>query len=89
MIHNLRQVFFRFSLNYKINEQSFQLEIEVSVRADKLAAANTQIKIEFTTILVGDGVGQFKTDLTLNVVERTDSNLIPTNYTPAMKARDW
>ena len=64
-----------------------QIEVEVSVRADKLAAPGTNIKIEFTADILD--LGSFKTDITLTVVEQTDTNLIPTTYTDLMKSRDW
>ena len=66
----------------------FQIEVEVSIRADKFAAAGTEVKIEFTAFFNGNGDQNFKTDLTLSVVEKTDTNLIPTTYTQAMKNRD-
>ena len=61
------------------------------MRADKLAAAGTEIKIEFTTYLYEDGNNnkEYKTDLTLTVVEKTETNIVPTVFTPAMVARDW
>ena len=61
--------------------------MEISVRADKLAAVGTEIKIEFTAFFFE--LTNYKTDLTLTVVEKTDTNLIPTTYTQAMKSRDW
>ena len=53
-----------------------------------MAAAGTEVKIEFTAFFNGNGDNSFKTDLTLTVVEKTDTNLIPTTYTQAMKNRD-
>ena len=81
-------------LSYQIGFRSltffffFKIEVEVSIRADKLAAAGTEVKIEFTAFFAGNGDKNYKTDLTLTVVEKTATNLIPTTYTQAMKNRD-
>eukprot|EP00090_Calanus_glacialis_P002056 TRINITY_DN11545_c0_g1_i1.p1 TRINITY_DN11545_c0_g1~~TRINITY_DN11545_c0_g1_i1.p1 ORF type:complete len:1257 (-),score=209.03 TRINITY_DN11545_c0_g1_i1:263-3970(-) len=88
--------FYRYAANVALiqqyplvnSEDENKIEVEVSIRADKLAAAGTEVKIEFTAFFNGNGDQNFKTDLTLSVVEKTDTNLIPTTYTRAMKNRD-
>ena len=65
--------------------------MEVSVRDDKLASPGTKITIEFSAWFAGicEDRKKYQTSVTLTVADRTDTNLVPTEFTSAMKAKNW
>ena len=65
--------------------------MEVSVRADKLASAGTEITIEFSIWLatICEDRKRYQASITLTVADRTETNLVPTEFTSSMKAKNW
>ena len=61
------------------------------MRADKLASAGTEITIEFATWFgtICEDRKRYQASITLTVVDRTETNLVPTEFTSSMKAKNW